>query len=223
MKPHILIVDDDQRIVELLKKFFLQNNFLVSIAYSVEIAEILIEYFMYDLVILDVMLPRITGLEFARKIKSTKSYLPIVMLTALSEPVNRVKGLESGASDYLTKPFEPQELLIRVNNLIKTHQLNVKEYSIKRFGSNCYNLDTKKFFKSNVFIKLSTTEQKLLEVLINKEGCILSRIEISKIMGGISLRSIDVQIMRVRNKIEDNPKNPKYLKTIRNNGYALYI
>lgn len=220
--PHILIVDDDNRILKLLKKFFEQNGFLASTAESVEKAEELLRYFVFDLIILDVMLSGVTGLDFAKTIKSSGSNMPIVMLTALSEPDDRVKGLEAGASDYLTKPFEPRELLLRVNNLIDSYNQHKKEEQIKRFGNNYYDFNLKEFIKKEQSIKLSTTEQKLLEILIEAQSNILSRDELSHKMGELSPRSIDVQIARIRSKIEDDPKEPKYLKTIRGLGYVLY-
>jgi two-component system phosphate regulon response regulator OmpR len=219
---HILIVDDDSRILVLLKQFLHKNNFLVSTAGSVIEAKDLLKLSNYDLIILDVMLPQITGLDFAKIIRNSSNNIPIVMLTALSEPDDRVKGLEAGASDYLVKPFEPRELLLRINNLINHFR---KEKNTRRFGSSCnyYNFDSKEFIKSDQVVRLSSTEQKLLEILINCAGKTILREELSKIMGGLSLRSIDVQITRIRSKIEDNPKEPKYLKTVRNEGYALYI
>ncbi len=222
MNPHILIVDDDNRILKLLKKFFEQNKFLVSTASSAKEAEILINYFIYDLITLDVMLPDITGLDFAKKIKSAGNSMPIIMLTALSEPSDRIKGLESGASDYLAKPFEPRELLLRVHNLIDSYNQHKKEQSKKRFGNSYYDFHTKELIKNKEVIKLSSTEQKLLEVLISRNGEILSRDELSNMMDEINPRSIDVQIVRIRGKIEEDPKSPKHLKTIRNKGYVFY-
>ncbi len=222
-KKSILVVDDDNRILKLLQQFLHQNGFLVSTATHVEDAKKLLELCAFDLIILDVMLPNITGLEFANIIRSTGNNVPIVMLTALSQAHDRVKGLESGASDYLTKPFEPKELLIRVNNLIKSYNNYKQQEQIKRLGNHYYNFGTKQFVKNNHPVHLSSTEQKLLELLLQNAGQVFSRDELSKIMGGLSPRSIDVQIVRIRSKIEDDPKQPKYLKTIRNGGYAIYI
>ncbi|XVN43487.1 MAG: response regulator transcription factor [Candidatus Rickettsia vulgarisii] len=225
-KSHILVVDDDIRILKLLQQFLHNNGFLVSIAVDVKEAKLLLNSSTYDLIILDVMLPNITGLEFANIIRSTGSNIPIVMLTALSEASDRVKGLESGASDYMTKPFEPKELLLRINNLIKKNNTNShnnsNEVTVKYFGNNYYNFSSKKFKKNNQPVQLSSTEQQLLELLLENNGQIFSREDLSKLMGGISPRSIDVKITRIRSKIEDNPKEPKYLRTIRNGGYAIY-
>jgi len=222
-KAHILIVDDDSRILALLKQFLNKHEFLVSTASSALEAEDLLRTSNYDLIILDVMLPEITGLDFAATIRDAGNNIPIVMLTALSEAGDRVKGLESGASDYITKPFEPRELLLRINNLINNYNNFKKERNIIKFDNNFYNFDKKEFTKNDQIIPISSTEQKLLEILIEHRGKSISRFELSKIMGGLSMRSIDVQITRIRSKIEDNPKKPKYLKTVRNEGYALYI
>lgn len=221
-RAHILIVDDDTRILALLKQFFNKNEFLVSTAVSAIEAKDLLKTSNYDLIILDVMLPRITGLDFATTIRDAGSNIPIVMLTALSESADRVKGLEAGASDYVIKPFEPRELLLRINNLINNYNPK-KEKSITKFGNNFYNYNTKEFTKNDQIIPFSSTEQKLLKIFIERLGTSISRFELAKIMGGLSERSIDVQITRIRNKLEDNPKEPKYLKTVRNKGYALYI
>lgn len=221
-KYHILVVDDDTRILKLLKQFLCTKGFAVSTATNAQQAKALLGERIFDLIILDVMLPDITGLEFANIIRSTGNNIPIVMLTALSQPKDRVTGLEAGASDYLTKPFEPQELLLRVNNLIKSHAQHTQAGKIKRLGNNYYNIDTKEFIKNNHLVNLSSTEQKLLELLLLNERQVISRDELSKIMGGLSPRSIDVQIVRIRSKIEDDPKRPKYLRTIRNGGYAIY-
>lgn len=221
-KPHILIVDDDNRILKLLKKFLSQKDFLVSTSTSTNEAVDLLANFNYDLIILDVMMPEITGLEFATKIKESGSTMPIVMLTALSEPEDRIKGLEAGANDYVTKPFEPRELLLRINNLINSHNLHKKEQQLVRFGNNSYNLNTKEFIQNDVNVKLSSSEEKLLDILVSSNSNVISRENLSEKLGGLNLRSVDVQIVRLRNKIESDPKNPQYLKTIRNKGYAFY-
>ena len=221
-KPHILIVDDDNRILKLLKKFLTQNDFLVSTSASATEASKLLSSFIYDLIILDVMMPEITGIDFAQRIRSSGILMPVVMLTALSEPEDKIRGLESGASDYVTKPFEPRELLLRINNLINSHKRFKKEQEAIRFGNNTYNLITKVLIQNGTDIKLSSAEEKLLDTLIESENKVISREELSSKLGGLNLRSVDVQIVRLRNKIEPDPKNPKFLKTIRNKGYVLY-
>jgi two-component system, OmpR family, phosphate regulon response regulator OmpR len=221
-KSHILVVDDDSRILKLLKQFLFKEGFLVSTSSSAREASELLMNFNFDLIILDVMMPEITGIEFAEKIKASGSNMPIVMLTALSEPEDRVKGLESGANDYLTKPFEPRELLLRINNLINSHNNYKKERQLVHFGNNSYNLITKELTQDGHTVKLSSSEENLLSILISANNQVISREELSQKLGGLNLRSIDVQIVRLRSKIESNAKNPQYLKTIRNKGYVLY-
>ena len=221
-RQHILIVDDDNRILKLLKKFLSQNDFLVSTSISANEAIRLLSNFTYDLIILDAMMPEVTGLEFAAKIKASGNIMPIVMLTALSEPEDKIRGLEAGANDYITKPFEPRELLLRINNLINSHNRHKKEQQLARFGNNYYNLLTKEFTQNDVSIRLSSSEEKLLDTLLKSSNKVISREELLKEMGALNPRSVDVQIVRLRNKIESDPKNPKFLKTIRNQGYVLY-
>lgn len=219
---HILIVDDDSRILKLLKRFLSQNGYLVSTSTSATEAVELLANFSYDLIILDVMMREITGLEFATKIKASGSIMPIVMLTALSEPEDRIKGLEAGANDYVTKPFEPRELLLRINNLINSHSLYKKEQDLVRFGNNNYCLQTKVFTQNELTIQLSSSETKLLDILLERPNEVISREELSEKIGSLNPRSVDVQIVRLRSKIEADPKAPKFLKTIRNKGYVIY-
>ncbi len=222
-KPHILVVDDDIRILNLLKKFLRKNDFLVSTAVSAKEAFDLLENFLFDLIILDVMMSEITGIEFAKKISANNQTPPIVMLTALSEPEDRIKGLESGAKDYLTKPFEPRELLLRINNLIDSNNSYKKEQQSVRIGGLLFNLVTKNLSNNGMDVPLSSTEQKLLSLLLDWKNQVIAREKLSHEMGDLNLRSVDVQIVRLRNKIETNPKSPKHLKTIRNLGYVLYV
>lgn len=221
-KPHILIVDDDNRILKLLKKFLLQNDFLVSTSASALDATELLKTFVFDLIILDVMMPEVTGIEFAKEIRQTNSPMPIVMLTALSDPEDKITGLESGANDYITKPFEPRELLLRINNLINTYSKLKKQQETLHFGNIIYGLTSKILTNNGVPIKLSSAENQLFDILIDSQNTVIAREELRKKINVSNLRSVDVQIVRLRNKIEDDPKNPKFLKTIRNKGYVLY-
>lgn len=220
--PHILIVDDDNRILKLLKKFLTKNGFFVSTSTSPKEAIVMLDNFMFDLIILDVMMPDITGIELAQKIKSSNNQVPIVMLTALSEPEDRIKGLESGASDYVSKPFEPRELLLRIKNLINSRIEIKKELNTIRIGSYEFDQTKKELSLNGDDVKLGSTELKLIELLIENRNTPISRDMLSKKMGGLNPRSVDVQIVRLRSKIEMDPKNPKLLKTIRNKGYVLY-
>jgi two-component system phosphate regulon response regulator OmpR len=221
-KHHILIVDDDSRILSLLKQFLSKNGYLVSGASSAFEAQELFEYFVFDLIILDVMMPELTGFEFAEKVKHLQN-VPIILLTALSKVEDRIKGLESGADDYLSKPFEPKELLLRMQNLIELYSKQQSNSQLFFFGSNSYNITTKELKKGDDIVQLTSTEQKLLELFIENKNKVLNREDLVKVMGSLSLRSIDVQVVRLRAKIEDNVSKPKYLQTLRNEGYAFYI
>lgn len=223
VKPKVLIVDDDTRILKLLNIFFNQNGFeSVSAIDAIEAEQMVLEN-EFDLIILDVMLPKVTGYDFAQKIKSKISSMPIIMLTALSEPDHRVKGLEIGADDYITKPFDPRELLLRAKNLIELYKNSNPLLSKIIFGKNSYDLYSKEFKSDEKIVQLTSTEKKLLDYMVSNRGEVCTREELSKTMGGLSDRSIDVQIVRLRQKIEDDPKNPKFLQTIRHEGYALYV
>lgn len=221
--PHILIVDDDERILKLLHKFLSKNGYHVSTALSVKEAEVSITTVNFDLLMLDVMMPGITGIDFAKKIKSSGMQVPIILLTALSEPEERVRGLEAGADDYVTKPFEPRELLLRTQKLLELYKLHKKEQDYVWFDDIKYNLHTKQIQKGDEVTHLSSTEQKLLEILIERKGEVVSRAALSDAMHGIGERSVDVQIVRLRSKIELDPKQPKFLQTVRHEGYILYI
>jgi two-component system phosphate regulon response regulator OmpR len=218
---HILIVDDDDRILFLLKKFLSQNGYFVSAARDSIEADRLLEYFVFDLIILDVMMPGVMGFEFSQKLKKLQN-IPIILLTALNKVEDRITGLESGADDYLSKPFEPKELLLRMQNLLELYSKNTQKQRLFLFGNNSYNLVTKEFNKDGNTIALTSSEQKLLEFFIENRNKILSREDLVMTMGSLSLRSIDVQIVRLRNKIEDSAGQPRYLQTIRAQGYVLY-
>ena len=224
-KPKVLVVDDDSRILELLKQFFEKNGFDTYAALDAEEAELVIKDTEIDLLILDAMLPGVTGFEFARKIKESTRKTPIILLTALSDPDDRVRGLESGADDYITKPFDPRELILRAKNLLELYKANIlskydEPYS---FGECKYNVASKRLTIREEDIPLSSTEQKLLEHLLDNKGQAVSRENLSKIMGGLSDRSIDVQIVRLRQKIEEDAKQPKFLQTIRHQGYGIFF
>lgn len=223
--PHILVIDDDKRILSLLEQFLSKNGFLVSTATSAIEAEKLLTEFTFDLMLVDVMMPEVTGIEFAKRIKEKKANVPVILLTALSEPEDKVKGLESGADDYITKPFDGKELLLRAQNLIDLYGQNRASHQLTKFGNISYNIQNKQLFDhaKSLSIKLSSTEIKLLEILIKHTGEPLTRERLSNLMGGLNERSIDVQIVRLRSKIEDTPKEPRHLQTIRNEGYVLYI
>ena len=220
-KLHILIVDDDNRIRDLLKEYLSEKDFIVSTSDSAENAKIKLSQFKFDLIVLDVMMPGQSGYDFTKDIKK-KVKVPIIRLTAKGEVENRIKGLEIGADDYLGKPFEPKELLLRIKNLIdrnKKIDLNQKYF----VGEEIINLNKMTINLDNKTKKINMSEKKILIEMLANPGTTYSREEIGKISGIIQERSIDVMITRLRQKIENNPKNPKYLQTIRGSGYVLWI
>ena len=218
---HILVVDDDNRIRTLLKEYLSEKNFIVSTSNDAENAKIKIDSFKFDLIILDVMMPGQNGYELTKEIK-TKIEVPIILLTAKNEVENRIKGLELGADDYISKPFEPKELLLRIKNIInKNSKINL---NIKHFVGNAQ-IDLNKMYiiLGSKNKKINPSEKKVLTEMLSNPGKTYSREEIGKISGINQERSIDVMITRLRQKIETNPKNPKYLQTIRGSGYVLWI
>ena len=220
-EAHILVVDDDNGIRELVKQYLNQNNFLVSTANSAEDALEKIQVIKFDLIILDIMMPGKSGLEFTIENKK-KINTPIILLTAKGEASERVKGLEVGADDYLPKPFEPKELILRIKNILNKTQINAKKRMVS-FGNIEINLNKHLIIKNNEEFKINSTEKTILEVMINSPGKTFSREEIGGIIKLDKERSIDVVITRLRKKIEIDPKNPKYLQTLRGEGYVLWI
>ena len=220
-KAHILIVDDDDRIRNLVKEYLSQNNYLVSTAKDSNDALKKTKIIKFDLIVLDIMMPGKTGLEFTQDYKN-KINTPILLLTAKGEPSERIEGLEVGADDYLTKPFEPKELILRIKNILtKTKSLGIKR--IIKFDN--IKIDLKKLFiyKKEQRLKINNTEKIILEKMINSPGKIFKREEIANLIDLEKERSIDVIVTRLRKKIEENPKSPKYLQTIRGEGYVLWI
>ncbi len=220
-KAHILVVDDDEGIRNLVKKFLNEKGYLINTAGTAEEAQKKTAIIKFDLIILDIMMPGKSGLEF---LNENKSFIdtPILLLTAKGEPKERVEGLETGADDYLAKPFEPQELLLRLKNILSKTQKNNFTKAIN-FGNIKIDLTKLLIIKADKELKINTTEKKILKKMINQPGKIFSRQEIGKLINLEKERSIDVIITRLRKKIEINPKNPKYLQTIRGTGYVLWI
>tara|TARA_Y100001935_G_C17275836_1_gene494603 strand:- start:143 stop:820 length:678 start_codon:yes stop_codon:yes gene_type:complete len=220
-KLHILVVDDDDRIRSLLKEYLNENNFIVSTAENSEEAKKKLGYLKFDIIILDVMMPGQSGYELTEEVKKNIK-VPIILLTAKGEVENRIKGLELGADDYIGKPFEPKELLLRIKNIIKnTNKLDLdKDYSV---GQAKINLNKMYINLKNINKKINNSEKKVLIEMLSNPGKTYSREEIGKISGITQERSIDVMITRLRQKLEINPKNPKYLQTIRGSGYVLWI
>ncbi len=220
-EAHILVVDDDDRIRDLVKQYLNENNYFVSTAINAEDAQEKVNTIKFDLIVLDIMMPGKSGLDFTEENKN-KIYTPIILLTAKGEADERVHGLEAGADDYLSKPFEPKELLLRIKNILnKTKSKNIKR--LIEFGNVKINLNKHIILKNNKEYKINNTEKTILEVMINSPGKSFSREEIGKIINLDKERSVDVIITRLRKKIEQNPKNPKYLQTLRGEGYVLWI
>jgi two-component system, OmpR family, phosphate regulon response regulator OmpR len=221
-KVHILIVDDDDKIRDLLKQYLKNNNFFVSTAINAADAEEKLKIVKFDLAIIDIMMPGKDGLQLTKEIRETID-LPIILLTAKGEAEDRIKGLEIGAEDYLPKPFEPKELLLRIKNIIKRIKKNNRIIAPIKIGKANINLKRMEIQKDKKIIKINASEKILLENMISSAGKIFSREEISKITNLSQERSIDVLVTRLRQKIEPDPKNPKYLQTVRGTGYVLWL
>ena len=220
-KSHILVVDDDEGIRSLLKQFLNENGYLVNTASNALEAKEKISIIKFDLLVLDIMMPGKSGLEFISENKNSLN-VPIILLTAKGEASERVEGLEIGADDYLPKPFEPMELLLRINNILnKTKKVNLKH--ILEFDSIKIDLNKLMITNQNSNFKINNTEKVILEKMINNPGKVFSRIDIGNLIKIDKERSIDVIITRLRKKIETDPKNPKYLQTIRGSGYVLWV
>ena len=220
-KTHVLVVDDDDGIRNLVKQYLNENNFLVTTAISAEDAVQKINLIKFDLIVLDIMMPGKNGLEFTIENKQ-KINTPIILLTAKGEASERVEGLEVGADDYLAKPFEPKELILRIKNILnKTKSKNIKR--VIDFGNITIDLNKHLIFNNDKEFKINNTEKNILEEMVNSPGKTFSREEIGGIINLDKERSIDVIITRLRKKIEIDPKNPKYLQTLRGEGYVLWI
>lgn len=226
--PHILVVDDDDRLRTLLQKYLSDNGFVVVSATDAADARQKLKSLAFDLIILDLMMPGESGLEFAEDYRKT-SIVPILMLTAMGESDDRIRGLECGADDYLTKPFEPRELLLRINNILKRSQMAPTEPdapTVISMGEAAFDLDRGELTLSGVPVRLTTVEVQLLKALAERPGEPLSRDDLIVRTGAATDansggRAIDVQVTRLRRKIEQDPKLPRYLQTVRGKGYVL--
>ena len=220
-KFHVLVVDDDNKIRDLIKQFLNENDFIVSTAANAEQAKMKMDIFNFNLMILDVMMPGQDGYELTKEIKESRN-TPIILLTAKGEAEHRIHGLGLGADDYLGKPFEPQELLLRIKNIIKKN-IAPDILASSKIGNAELNLNKMTIKLYDKIQKINSTEKKVLLKMLASPGKIFSRTEIGKISQISKERSIDVMITRLRKKIETNPKNPKFLQTIRGAGYVLWI
>ena len=218
---HILVVDDDDRIRELVKEYLEENKFIISTAKNSVEAKKKIEIIKFDMLIVDIMMPGESGLSLTKYVKKNNP-IPVILLTAKGEVHDRIEGLEIGADDYLGKPFEPKELLLRIKNILSKTKKNILPNEVY-IGKTLLNLKKLSIKIENKIKKINPQEKKILEKMLESPGKIFSRNDIGKIINLSKERTIDVMITRLRQKIEVNPKNPKYLQTIRGSGYVLWI
>ena len=219
--PHILAVDDDKRLRELLRKFLSENGFMVTTAGDAEEARGKLTSIQFDLIVLDLMMPGETGLEFAQALRKTDN-VPILMLTAMSQPEDRIAGLEMGADDYLVKPFEPRELLLRIHSILRRVPQAVERPKSISLGECHFDLERDELLRGGEVVHLTTAESALLRALALNADRILTRDDLCQQSGADAEgRAVDVQVTRLRRKIEIDPKQPRYLQTIRGQGYRL--
>ena len=223
-RPHILVIDDDTRLRALLQRYLQENGFAVTTAKDAENARMFLRQYIFDLLIVDVMMPNETGLEFLQNLRKT-SQIPAIVLTAMGETEDRISGLESGADDYLAKPFEPKELVLRINNILRRIPQKTQAQNLLKIGDFTFDIKTNELRdKDGNIMHITPLEQTLLSILGKKNGQIFSREQLAELLEtGENSRSIDVQITRLRKKIEKDSKNPRYLQTIRGKGYMLLI
>lgn len=217
----ILVIDDDTRLRNLLGKFLNDNGFIAELVKdAIEAGEVIAKN-QFDILVVDVMMPNLNGIEFTKKLRQDGNNTPILMLTAMAETDERIEGLEAGADDYLAKPFEPKELLLRINNILKRSNKVSYNKLIYQFGDFSFDMDNLRLKKGADYIHITESEANILKILCQNIGKKVSRDQLSKSCGGIDHRSIDVQMTRLRRKIEDNPKQPNFLQTARGYGYLL--
>jgi two-component system, OmpR family, phosphate regulon response regulator OmpR len=219
---HILVVDDDRRIRELLQSYLKEQGYLVSIAASAAEAREKMRGLLFDLIVLDIMMPGETGLELTAALRAEAATIPILLLSALAQPGDRIAGLATGSDDYLAKPFEPQELLLRIQNLLR-RAIPRDTVTDVAFGDCQFNIQRGDLSRRGVAVHLTSREKDLLRLLVRRAGQALNRQELAQPHMADSVRGVDVQINRLRQKIEVDPANPVFLQTVRGAGYALYL
>lgn len=224
-KPHILVVDDDTRLRELLQTYLRDQGFAITVAVNARDARTKLALFRFDLMVLDVMMPGETGVELAHSLKVAENgapHLPILLLTAMADTEDRINGLETGADDYLTKPFEPRELVLRIQAILRRTAIPASQKSYIQFGEFRFDLTNGKLQKNDEAIFLTTSELQLLKTLAENSPEAVTRTDLAKSLGvGDNERNVDVQITRLRKKIETDGSRPVYIKTVRGSGYAL--
>ena len=216
---HILVIDDDDRIRDLLKKFLSKENFLVSVASNAIDAENLIKSLKFDLIVVDKMMPEKNGVDFIKTIRQNDDNIPVIMLTAMSDIDSKIEGLSIGADDYISKPFDAKELLLRIINILKRTSAKQTSKNIFYFSNSEYNIETGILKKDNQNIKLTTSEKTLLDYFLSKPSEIISRNDIALLLDIKDERGVDVVITRLRRKIETDIKAPECILTVRNKGY----
>ena len=222
-KKHILVIDDDNRLRQLLHRYLKQNGFFVSEAENPIEARKMMEDFTFDLFVLDVMMPHENGFEFTRWLRANGNDTPVLMLTAMGEVQSRIEGLECGVDDYLAKPFEPKELLLRINSILRRPEmvLEKQQLNLLNFGSCVYDIERQELTKNGEFVVLTPVETELMRLLVKQLGVEVSRSELARLTKTENERTIDVQVNRLRKKIEEDSKRPRYLQTVRGKGYLL--
>lgn len=221
--PHILVVDDDRRIRQLLHSYLADNGFRVSVADSAKLAREMMRGIVFDLVVLDIMMPGETGTQFTEALRTQHDRVPVLMLSALAETADRITGLESGSDDYLAKPFEPRELVLRIRNLLRRNESAGRGRTEVSFGGFSFNLQRGELRNGADLIRLTTRERDFLRILATRAGSPVQRSELAPQGSEEGARSVDVQINRLRQKIESDPSNPLFLQTVRGAGYVLHV
>ena len=221
--PHILVVDDDRRIRQLLQSFLMENGFRISVAASAAEAREKMAIVAFDLVVLDIMMPGESGLSLTQSLRAEGNTVPVLMLSALAEPSDRIAGLETGSDDYLSKPFEPRELLLRIRGLLRRQEAPQRGRQEVSFGPFVFHLQRGELRREGEFIRLTSREKDYLRILAANAGSPVARGELAPESPEEGARSVDVQINRLRQKIEDDPSNPVHLQTVRGAGYVLHV
>lgn len=218
---HLLVIDDDDRIRNLLNKYLTSEHYLITVAKNAIDAEFLLKSIKFDLIITDKMMPEKDGLDFVKDIRAINNLTPVIVLTAMGDIDNKILGLSNGADDYIAKPFEPKELLLRIKNILK--RTKIEKTNIIKFGEFSFNLTSSTLKKGDDIVKLTSTQKDIMNIFMNNLNQVISRNDFSLKLGIQDERSIDVAITRLRKQIESDSKNNEFIITIRNVGYKFVI